>query len=288
MSDDQSFPIYPDLKGKTALLVGIGQTKVPGSTTWGNGAATARLLAHNGVKIFGIDINLEAANFTASRLLDEVPNLTIEVTTADVTDESSIKSAVAAMIASPRFGRIDILINNVGMTAPGDPLTMPSSLFQSQLTLNLTSAHHTISAALPHMLAQTPRPGGAIVNNASLTALRYIGKPQIGYAAAKAGLLQYTRHLAALHAPNGIRANCVVPGIIWTPLVENLGKSEKAEDREVCESIRRTGEKAPLGRMGTAEDVAMAVAFLCSERAAGFMTGQELVVDGGLSICTPY
>ena len=171
------------------------------------------------------------------------------------------------------------------MTAPGCPPTMPSPLFQSQLLLNLTSAHHTITAALPHMLSQN---SGTIVNNASLTALRYIGKPQIGYAAAKAGLLQYTRHLAAQHAPNGIRANCVVPGIIWTPLVENLGNSEKEEDRAVCEAIRKTGEKAPLGRMGTADDVAMAVAFLCSERASGFVTGQEIVVDGGLSVCTPY
>lgn len=180
------------------------------------------------------------------------------------------------------------------MTRPGDPASMSSALFQSQLTLNLTSAHNSIHAALPTMTTQSPHPRGggrgrgAIVNNASLTALRYIGKPQIGYAAAKAGLLQYTRHLAALHAAHGIRANCVVPGIIWTPLVENLAESDEAEERAVGESIRRAGEKAPLGRMGSSEDVANAVAFLCSEAAAGFVTGQEVVVDGGLCCVTPY
>ena len=164
---------------------------------------------------------------------------------------------------------------------------MPSELFQSQLALNLTSAHHSIHATLPVMTSQSP-PGGAIVNNASLTALRYIGKPQIGYASAKAGLLQYTKHLSAMYAARGIRANAVVPGIIWTPLVENLGNSAREADRQVCDSIRKTGEMAPIGRMGRPEDVANAAAFLCSEVAAGFVTGQELVVDGGLSGCTPF
>ena len=108
------FPIYPDLKGKTALLVGIGQTKVPNSSTWGNGAATARILAHNGVKLFGCDINLEAANLTASRLRDEVPDCVVEVTAADVTKEDDVKEAVHKMVGNSRFGRIDLLINNVG------------------------------------------------------------------------------------------------------------------------------------------------------------------------------
>ncbi|ETN44208.1 uncharacterized protein HMPREF1541_10759 [Cyphellophora europaea CBS 101466] len=286
-----AFPIYPDLKGKTALLMGIGQTKVPNSTTWGNGAATARILAHNGVKLFGCDINLEAANYTATRLRDEVSGCLVEVTTADVTKEDDVKEAVRKMVADPRFGRIDLLINNVGMTAIGDPASMPSDAFQAQLTLNLTSVHHAVHAALPIMTSQTPRGGGAgsaIVNNASLTALRYIGKPQIGYAAAKAGLLNYTRHLSAMYAAQGIRANSVVPGIIWTPLVENLGNSEREADRQVCESIRKTGELAPLGRMGRPEDVANAVAFLCSGVAAGFITGQEIVVDGGLTSCTAF
>lgn len=164
---------------------------------------------------------------------------------------------------------------------------MPSELFQAQLALNLTSAHHSVHATLPIMTSQSP-PGGAIVNNASLTALRYIGKAQIGYAAAKAGMLQYTKHLAAMYASKGIRANAVIPGIIWTPLVENLGNSDKESDRQVCESIRKAGEMAPIGRMGRPEDVANVVAFLCSEVAAGFITGQEIVVDGGLSGSTPF
>lgn len=108
------FPTYPDLKGKTALLVGIGQTKIPNSSSWGNGAATARILAHNGVKLFGCDINIEAAELTASRLREEVPDCLVEVTTADVTKEDDLKEVVRKMVADTRFGRIDLLINNVG------------------------------------------------------------------------------------------------------------------------------------------------------------------------------
>ncbi|KPI44674.1 putative oxido [Cyphellophora attinorum] len=165
---------------------------------------------------------------------------------------------------------------------------MSSEAFDAQIRLNLGSVHHSVSAVLPFMTARDGPKGGVIVNNASVTALRYIGKPQIGYAAAKAGILNYTRHLAAMYASKGVRANVVVPGIIWTPLVENLGNSDKHADREVCTSIRRTGEMAPLGRMGTAEDVANAVLFLCSEMAAGYVTGQEIVVDGGLTTSSPF
>jgi NAD(P)-dependent dehydrogenase (short-subunit alcohol dehydrogenase family) len=285
-----SFPNYPDLRGKTALLMGIGQTKIPNSTTWGNGAAIARGLASNGVRIFGCDINLEAAEFTAQRLRQEFgDDCIVEVTTADVTVEGDVQRVVREMVAHEKFGgRIDILVNNVGMTAVGDPMSMSSEAFDAQLRLNLGSVHHSVSAVLPVMTSQSEPRRGVIVNNASLTALRYIGKPQIGYAAAKAGVLNYTRHLAAMYAGKGVRANVVVPGIIWTPLVENLGNSEREADRQVCASIQKTGEMAPLGRMGKAEDVANAVLFLCSEVAAGYITGQEIVVDGGLTTSTAF
>ena len=268
--------------------MGIGQTPVPNSSTWGNGAATARALAANGVRIFGCDLSLKAAQHTADRIRSEFPDCIVEVTTADVTKEDDVRKVVELMLADSRFDkRIDILINNVGMTAPGDPANMSSAAFSKQIELNLTSVHHAVSAALPAMTTQQP-PGGAIVNNASLTALRYIGKPQIGYAAAKAGVLNYTRHLSAMYAPQGVRANCVVPGIIWTPLVENLGNSKEERDREVCASIVKTGKMAPLGRMGTPEDVANAVLFLCSSVASGYITGQEVVVDGGLTGSTAF
>lgn len=164
---------------------------------------------------------------------------------------------------------------------------MPPSLFQAQIDLNLKTVFLSTHAVLPVMTSQSP-PGGAIVNNSSLTAMRFIGKPQIGYASAKAAVLQFTKHLAALYGPKKIRANCVVPGIIWTPLVENLGISSKPEDNQVCKQIVAAGKQAPMARLGTPEDVANAVAFLCSDVAAGFVTGQEIVVDGGLSGSTAY
>jgi len=116
------YSTYPDLHSRIALITGIGQVGSPTSTTWGNGAATARLLAHNGVKIFGCDLHLSAAQRSQSRLQTEFPNLDIEVMAADVTQTTDVEAFVNAAVA--KHGRVDILINNVGMTAPGSPSTM--------------------------------------------------------------------------------------------------------------------------------------------------------------------
>ena len=118
MAEAYRCPIYPDLAGKTALIMGIGQTKVPNSLTWGNGAAMARILSHNGVKLFGSDLNIEAAQYTASRLREEVKGCLVEVMAADGTNESDVKEVVKKMVADERFGRIDLLINNVGKCRP--------------------------------------------------------------------------------------------------------------------------------------------------------------------------
>lgn len=115
----EQFPIYPDLKGKVAIITGIGQVGISDSKAWGNGAATARVLSHNGVRIFGCDLNLQAAEYTKQRLLADNPNAICDVVKADMTSISDIESLVKAVIS--KHGRIDILYNNVGMTAPGDP-----------------------------------------------------------------------------------------------------------------------------------------------------------------------
>lgn len=115
----EQFPTYPDLKGKIAIITGIGQVGIPDSPTWGNGAATARVLSHNGVKIFGCDLNLQAAEYTKQRLLKDNPHAICDVVKADMTSVRDIESLVTAVMA--KHGRIDILYNNVGMTAPGDP-----------------------------------------------------------------------------------------------------------------------------------------------------------------------
>lgn len=273
------FPTYPDLANRVALITGIGQVGSPTSDTWGNGAATALLLAHNGVKIFGCDLHLSAAERTKSRLLSAYPNAEIEVMATDVTSPSSVSAFVAA--AMGKHGRIDILINNVGMTAPGSPASMSEETWSAQIDLNLTSVYRLCNAVLPIM--ETQPAGGSIINNASITALRYIGKPQIAYASAKAAVLQFTRATGAMYASKHIRCNAVVPGLMYTPLVENLANSEKAEDQEVARRIM--GHNVPMGWMGRGEDVANAVVWLASG-ASRYVTSQTLVVDGGITEST--
>lgn len=273
-----TFPTYPDLKGKIALITGIGQVGIPNSDTWGNGAATARILSRNGVKIVGCDLNLDAAKYTQQRLLKDDPSSVCDVMPADMTKTTDIEAFVKA--AMDKHGRIDILYNNVGMTAPGDPATISEELWQKQLDLNLSSVMRTCKLVLPIMEAQG---SGAIINNASITAMRYIGKPQIAYATAKAAVIQYTKAAGCMYGSKGIRFNCVVPGLMYTPLVENLEMSDKPEDREVGRKI--TQHNVPMGRMGDGHDVANAVTFLASD-AARYIASHALVVDGGITEST--
>lgn len=280
MSTPSTFPTYPDLSNKVALITGIGQVGIPNSTTWGNGAATARLLTHNRVKIFGCDLNLSAAERTKARLLADYPEASVHVVACDVTSASQVEATVQECLRV--YGRIDICVNNVGMTARGDPGDMSEEVWDAQIALNLKSVFLVCRAVLPVMDKQG---GGSVVNNASITALRYIGKPQIAYGSAKAAVLSYTRHAGVMYAAKGIRVNAVVPGLMYTPLVENLLKSERQEDVEVGQRIVAAGKGVPAGRMGSGEDVAGAVAFLCSD-SGRYVVGHALVVDGGSILST--
>lgn len=272
------FPIYPDLKGKVALITGIGQVGIPNSPTWGNGAATARVLAANGVKIVGCDLKIEAAEYTKQRLLKDNPEAICDVMAADMTSIDDIEKFVKAAI--DKHGRIDICYNNVGMTAPGDPGSITEELWQKQIDLNLNSVFRCCRLVLPIMERQG---SGSIINNASITAMRYIGKPQIAYATAKAAVIQYTKATGCMYGSKGVRMNCVVPGLMYTPLVENLEQSDKPEDREVARKI--TQHNVPMGTMGESIDVANAVTFLASH-AAKYITSHALVVDGGITEST--
>ncbi|KAK5077074.1 hypothetical protein LTR64_005446 [Lithohypha guttulata] len=278
MADPSTFPIYPDLRGRVALITGIGQVGSTETKTWGNGAATARLLSHNGVRIFGCDLKLAAAERTQTRLLAENSNAECAVVSCDVTKPEEVDKMVQGCLE--RYGRIDILVNNVGMTAPGDPGSMDLEAWEKQIDLNLKSVFLCCRAVLPIMEKQG---SGVVINNASITAMRYIGKPQIAYASAKAAVLQFTKASGVMYAPRGVRVNAVVPGLIYSPLVENLLNSEKEEDREVGRKIME--HNVPMGRMGTPEDVANAVVFLCSD-AARYITSHALVVDGGITNST--
>lgn len=270
------FATYPDLQGQVALIMGIGQSGDKDVTVWGNGAAIARVLSHNGVKLFGCDLNLAAAEFTAERVRAE--GGVCDVMTADVTSYADIQKVVEAVMA--KYGRIDILVNNVGLTASGDPATIPVDVWDKQMDLNLKSVYMSCHLVLPIMEKQQ---SGNIINNASIAGLRYLGKPQVAYNVAKAAVIHFTSVTGVLYAGKGVRLNAVAPGLIYTPLVEKFGRSEVEAERETFRKI--TSNNVPMGRMGDAFDVANAAAFLAS-KSAKYITGQVLVVDGGLTCST--
>lgn len=272
------FPAYPDLAGKVALITGVGQVGPLDSSSWGNGAATARLLARNGVKIFGCDLHLAAAQRTRERVLEESKDAIFDVVAADVLNSSDVEALVAAVME--KHGRIDILINNVGQTAAGSPATMSEELWNKQLDLNLTSVYRLCHHVLPIMQRQG---SGNVINNASISALRYLGKHQIAYASAKAAVIRFTKAVGVMHAKEGIRCNCVVPGMMYTPLVDNFARSSDPLDQEAARRIM--DHNCPMGYMGTSTDVANAVVWLASG-ASRYVNAHELVVDGGITEST--
>jgi NAD(P)-dependent dehydrogenase (short-subunit alcohol dehydrogenase family) len=194
--------------------------------------------------------------------------------TADVTDLASVRDAVAASVQT--FGGLDILHNNVGVTHMGGPLELDEESFRAALDINVGSVYRTARAVLPNMLE---RGGGAIVNISSLAAIRYVGYPYFAYYAAKAAVNQATVALAMQYAGQGIRANCIMPGLIDTPMIY---RQISGQYGSVEEMVAARNAMVPLGRMGTAFDVAAAAVFLASDEAR-FITGVCLPVDGGQS-----
>lgn len=270
---------YPDLRNKVVLLTGIGQQGSPDQ--WGNGASTARVLAHNGAKVFGCDLNLASAQHTQRRIDAERPETesNCAVVAADVTKDADVKALVAACVA--RYGRIDILINNVGKSEPGGPADMSEEVWDRQMEVNLKSVYLCCHHVLPVMERQES--GGAVVNVSSIAGMRYIGKPQVAYSATKAAVMQFTKTTAVIYAGRGVRLNTVVPGLINTPLVSVLADKYAGGDLEGFKEKRNRA--VPMGRMGDSIDVANAVAFLASDQAR-YITGQKLVVDGGITSST--
>ena len=260
------------LSGKVAVVTGCGTI----GEGWGNGKAIAVLLARQGASVFGCDLNLEAAQAT-QRVIEQEGG-TAAVRRADVTDSQQAKAFADACLA--RFGRIDILVNNVGRSEPGDPVTMSEDIWDEQVDVNLKSAFLMCKHVLPEMERQG---GGSIVNISSIAGLRYVGKPQVAYAAAKAALMQMTRTTAVLYASRNIRLNCVVPGLVFTPLVRRL--ADKYAKGDFDGFVAHRHQQVPMGRMGDAWDVANAVVFLAADESR-YITAQEIVVDGGITAAT--
>jgi NAD(P)-dependent dehydrogenase (short-subunit alcohol dehydrogenase family) len=272
-----------DLTGKTAFVTGAGSV----GEGWGNGKATAVLMARRGARVFGIDINEDAIADTATVLEAEGLSDRWSARRCDMTDSADIAGAVSACVE--RFGRIDILVNNVGGSAPGDPVTMDETLWQAQLDLNLTTAFLACKHVLPVMERQFEQTGqgGTIVNVGSIGGMTFQvgGRVSAGYAASKAGLIAFGRSTAIAYVRKGIRVNTVVPGVMHTPLVEHRLVRQLGAD-DAAKLIAQRHASVPMGRMGSAWDVAHAALFLASDE-AGYITATDLVVDGGMTAARP-
>ncbi|PPQ30077.1 SDR family NAD(P)-dependent oxidoreductase [Rhodopila globiformis] len=256
------------LQDKIAIVFGAGSVG-PG---WGNGKATATLFAREGAHVVCVDNNPAAAEETVGIIAGESGSASAAV--CDVTQSDQVKAVVDAVIA--RHGRIDVLHNNVGYATMGGPIELSEAEWHRSFDLNVTGAFLTCKHVLPHMLA---RRSGAIVNVSSIAAIRWTGYPYAAYYAAKAAVNNFTMGLALQYAAEGIRVNAIMPGLMNTPLIHQQisGQYKDAE-----EMIRARDAACPMGRMGTAWDVAKAALFLASDEAA-YITGVSLPVDGGLT-----
>jgi NAD(P)-dependent dehydrogenase (short-subunit alcohol dehydrogenase family) len=256
------------LQDKVALVFGAGSSG-PGLS---NGKAAAIAYARHGAQVVAIDLVREAAEETIQSLEQGChPGLAVQ---ADVTEGASVANAVEQALSA--YGRIDILHNNVGITAMGGPVELDEQTWQRTVDLNVGSVYRTCKAVLPHMLRQGR---GSILNISSLAAIRWTGYPYFAYYAAKAAVNQATVAVALQYARQGIRANAIVVGAVDTPLIYREIATQYASAADMKAARDRA---VPMGRMGTAWDVAHAAIFLNSDEAS-FITGVCLPVDGGQS-----
>jgi NAD(P)-dependent dehydrogenase (short-subunit alcohol dehydrogenase family) len=261
------------LKGKIALVVGAGSAG-PG---WGNGKATAVAFAREGAKVFCADVNLAAAEETAAIIKGEGGEA--RAYKADVTKSAE----VAAMVAACRkaYGCIDILDNNVGIAEVGGVVEVSEQEWDRVMAVNLKSAFLTMKHVIPLMLESG---GGSIINISSIAAIRYTGVPYSTYYASKAALSHLTRTTAVEYAAKKIRVNAILPGLMQTPMVEKAaGLAQSYAGGDIEEMWRVRAKQVPMGVGGDAWDVAWAAVYLASDEAR-YVTGIELVVDGGVTL----
>jgi len=259
------------LEGKVAIVVGAGCVG-PG---WGNGRAAAVIFAREGAKVFAVDRDAASMRETVERAREAGGEIAAHL--CDATDSKAVAAMVEACVAA--HGRVDILVNNVGGSATGGPVELSEEAWDGQLNYNLTTVFLACKHALPVMVRQR---SGAIVNTSSASGIRFSGSPQAAYAAAKAGVIQFSRVVAVQYARYGIRVNTVIPGQMHTPMVEARLAGQRAGG-DVEALLKQRVARIPLGFMGDGRDTAHAALFLASDEAR-FITGTEIVVDGGMTV----
>jgi NAD(P)-dependent dehydrogenase (short-subunit alcohol dehydrogenase family) len=264
MSADDAKPFA----GQVAIVTGGGSSpgRVPSI-----GEAVSRLLAQRGAKVAVADISAEAANTTVEMITREGGQAVAIV--GDLSREADCRRAVEETLA--RFGRLDVLVNNLGIGAGSDVTITEETEWDGAMAVNVKSVLFLCKHALPRMVQ-----GGAVVN-LSTTAID-TPSASAAYGATKAAVEALTKHIALQHGPDGIRCNAVRPGEVWTAMVDRNCKTEDDAERLMAERRARTA----LGTIGDAWDIARAVAFLASPEAR-FITGQVLSVDGGAPLIRP-
>lgn len=261
------------MMGKTVLVFGGGSR----GGEINNGLAAALTYAREGAKVFVVDHDSGALEDGLARLRTEVPDAVVGGTKADVTDSAAVAGAVDECFAE--VGAPNVLHNNVGIAPMGGPLEMEEEQWDRVLSVNLSSAFLTTKHVLPYLLDS----GGAIVNIASVGGMRYLGYNYPSYAATKGGLIQFTKSIALEYAGRGVRANCVAPGFIETPMMYQQISVNYAS---VAEMVAARNKISPTGQMGDSFDVANAALFLASDEAK-YINGVCLPVDGGLIHSVP-
>ena len=273
-SSEQKLTMTPKehrrLDQRVVFITGAGSV----GAGWGNGRAIAVRFAQEGAKVFGVDLHPERMSETQD-LIASVGG-TFVGGACDVMSSESIAMAVQKCIDT--FGRIDVLVNNVGGSAKGGPVEMDEQVWDTQVDYNLKSVFLTCKHVLPHMIQQQR---GAVVSMASTSGTRWTGSAQIAYAATKAGIIQMSKVLAVQYAKQNIRFNTVVPGQLHTPMVE-VRLAGQRSGGDVQALLEQRQSRIPLPFMGDGRDSANAALFLASDESR-FVTGTEIVVDGGMS-----
>ena len=237
----------------------------------GFGRTTVELLAAGGASVVVVDLDAERAAATVADVV--AAGGAARAVVADVAGAEGAQAAVDAAVET--FGGLDVLVYNAGISqgTQRDTWDIPDDLWDRVLDVNLRSVFVCTRAAVPHLVA---RGGGAIVNVASIAASCCVGGA--AYAASKGGMISYTRHVSHELAGRGVRVNCVSPGYMRTPMStgERAGLTPDQQEAQLA----AFGAKVPLGHVGSTTDIAEAICYLASD-AAKYVTGQEIVVDGG-------
>jgi NAD(P)-dependent dehydrogenase (short-subunit alcohol dehydrogenase family) len=261
------------LKEKVAMVVGAGSIG-PG---WGNGKATAVTFAREGAQVFCVDRNGAAVQETVDIIRSEGGQAT--AFTADVSRAAEVEAMIAACLKA--YGRIDVLDNNVGIAEMGDVVEVTEAEWDRVFAVNLKSAFLAMKHVIPVMQKQG---GGSIINISSIASIRHLGISYVSYGTSKAAMNMMTRTTAVQFARDHVRVNAILPGLMKTPMVAHsagLAASYAAGDVEAM--WRARDAQVPMGHMGDAWDVANAALFLASDESK-YVTGIELVVDGGLTV----